>query len=92
MPLAGRATLRLGRPWRRPSTRRCSTLWQALYVGTGIEESDYLATVDVDSESSTYSHSDSDKRNWPKPLGGEREEMRDVREGDKHTVLAEREG
>ena len=69
MPFAGRATRRLGRPWRRPSTRRYSTLWQALYVGTGIEEPDYLATVDVDSESSTYSHSDSDKRNWPTPRG-----------------------
>ena len=27
----------------------------ALYVGTGIEEPDYLATIDVDSTSPTYS-------------------------------------
>lgn len=28
----------------------------ALYIGTGIEEPDYLATIDVDSNSPTYSH------------------------------------
>jgi len=27
----------------------------ALYVGTGIEKPDYLATIDVDSDSPTYS-------------------------------------
>ena len=50
--VAGRDT----HPRRRPCRLRaknCSTL--AIYVGTGIQKPDYLATVDADPESPTYS-------------------------------------
>ena len=48
-----RATHRRRTRCRRSARRLLYTV--ALYVGTGVEKPDYLATVDVDPDSATYS-------------------------------------